>query len=975
MAMTVRAEATDRRTYRRPIFNDKGGVARYETFDEEVFRSTAIHINRLLSANGITDHTEFQPLVDEWYTAVHSGKASPAGRTRWLGGTDIAFDKPECQFNCSFKVCRSPSDYCEVFWLELCGCGTGAMPIAGSVGGFSPSEIRVIHSIKGPDDRGNPHTFAGVVDGEYVIRIGDSAEGWVEALRHTLTCVHPRVALDASEVRGAGGRLNGFGWLCNGSEAFLRALEKILDIRADSDAVVRAVQCGRIINWLGTVLSTRRSAQNLLMAAGDPEAEDFATLKAHLFKPGNDELRQSNNSLIYDESPGVAAIKQIIENCLNGIDLGIVNRKAALHRAPWFVGVNPCVTGDTPLMTPEGHIPIVDVVGKEVEVWNGEEWSAVTPFSTGVNPIVRVSFDDGASLECTPYHKFILKGGARVEAQDLSQGDVLEKFDMPSCEDSVVFERGCYSEGFYAADGSTNRSSSWVYSPKYSVIPDLIGEFGEEKEYNGVRRRRWKHPFMSKTSVPVNGTMSEIVSWLAGYLDGDGTVTRDKNGNGIQAISINKQFLLDMRLMLTSLGVRAKVVDALPERTCEMPGGTYTCQKSWRLLINNTDTHHLCTKYSLDVFCNRLDLDPKAKPQRDARRFVRVVEVADTGRAEETYCVTEPKAYRATFNGIVTGNCFEILLADGGFCNLVDVNLAAFSNLEDLIKVARCAAKVNYLQACVDFDKSGMLSHVWTLNNRQLRLCGVGLTGIVQATWLTDQDLTTLRAEVKQAANEMAKRLGHVPAAAVTTVKPSGTLSKTMAREEWGEVAEGIHCPLGAYIFNWIGFSKHDPLVEVYRKANFHIIDHPTDSSGVLIKFPAEYRNIPTFVEQDGLLVNGESAITQFDRVCRFNKLWCDHNASCTLYVDKSEIDELAEAIHARWDDNLFTSLSFGWKADPTATPEDYNQKYLPQQVVSKDAFDAYVKVLGNPDFSHLEEHETFEIDTEECAGGNCPVR
>lgn len=90
---------------------------------------------------------------------------------------------------------------------------------------------------------------------------------------------------------------------------------------------------------------------------------------------------------------------------------------------------NPCVTGDTLILTDKGNIPIKDLVDKEVIVWNGYEWSKVIPKVTGHNqPIIRIAFSNGSYVDCTPYHKFVLKDGTRVEAKNLQIGDKLATY-------------------------------------------------------------------------------------------------------------------------------------------------------------------------------------------------------------------------------------------------------------------------------------------------------------------------------------------------------------------------------------------------------------------------------------------------------------------------------------------------------------------------------------------------------------------
>jgi len=111
---------------------------------------------------------------------------------------------------------------------------------------------------------------------------------------------------------------------------------------------------------------------------------------------------------------------------------------------------NPCVTGDTLVQTPDGLFPIKGLVGREIEVWNGNKWSRVTPFSTGKNKIMEVEVSaevisrapgfpfennriEKGKIRCTLYHKFIMENGQRAEARLLRLGDKLMSPNMERC--------------------------------------------------------------------------------------------------------------------------------------------------------------------------------------------------------------------------------------------------------------------------------------------------------------------------------------------------------------------------------------------------------------------------------------------------------------------------------------------------------------------------------------------------------------
>jgi len=142
------------------------------------------------------------------------------------------------------------------------------------------------------------------------------------------------------------------------------------------------------------------------------------------------------NGNVYKEIDAVEIMDKIVENAWKKAEPGVVyvdtiNKMNNLYYCEKITATNPCVTGDTRILTSKGYVPIKETVGKKVEIWNGYEWSEVVPFSTGINDILNIEFSNGVTLKCTPYHKFILPDGTRVEAKDLNIGDKLKKYKIP----------------------------------------------------------------------------------------------------------------------------------------------------------------------------------------------------------------------------------------------------------------------------------------------------------------------------------------------------------------------------------------------------------------------------------------------------------------------------------------------------------------------------------------------------------------
>lgn len=338
-----------------------------------------------------------------------------------------------------------------------------------------------------------------------------------------------------------------------------------------------------------------------------------------------------------------------------------------------------CVAPETLILTTEGYQPIADFENEEVEIWNGKEFSKVTVKKTGENQkLIKVVTNSGFELECTPYHKFYVavRGGDNwtgtkifeKRAHELEAGDKLIKSDFPIIDGADELEFA-YANGFYTADGCLEKSGQriYLYHGKRKLEPEfngLITKWYVQEDVN--RQYGTTNKLKQKFFVPTaNYSVKSKVEWLAGFLDGDGVVCRNGNTQSIQASSINKNFLLEVQLMLQTLGVSSKVTKMSDEGVRELPANDGTgnkkdfyCQTSWRIMFGQTG---IVTLQSLGFNPRRLELT-NHQPNRECSQFVKVTEVIDEGRCDDTYCFTEPKRGMGVFNGILTGQCSEIML-------------------------------------------------------------------------------------------------------------------------------------------------------------------------------------------------------------------------------------------------------------------------------------------------------------------------
>jgi ribonucleoside-triphosphate reductase (formate) len=312
----------------------------------------------------------------------------------------------------------------------------------------------------------------------------------------------------------------------------------------------------------------------------------------------------------------------------------------------------------------------------------------------------------------------------------------------------------------------------------------------------------------------------------------------------------------------------------------------------------------------------------------------------------------------------------EVLLGDKSFCCLFETVLPRFNgNISRLHRAIYLAGRANYRQTCVNL-KDGILSDAWHELNEFLHLCGVGITGYVQ--WEhCDQaaPLQELRKLATEGANSMADELGITRPKNVTVSKPSGSLGKI------SDCSEGVHKPLGRYIFNSIGMSKYDPLIDRLREANYKMMENPLDPTSILVTFPVKFDDIDFEVvphpERGDLEVNRESAVTQLERYKLLMDNYVDQNCSVTISYDQSEVPEIVDWLYANWDS--YVGVSFIYRADPTKTAADLGFPYLPQAVVTRAEYEEYAAQLLPLSLDN--DNSGCEIQADECAGGMCPVR
>jgi len=227
-----------------------------------------------------------------------------------------------------------------------------------------------------------------------------------------------------------------------------------------------------------------------------------------------------------------------------------------------------------------------------------------------------------------------------------------------------------------------------------------------------------------------------------------------------------------------------------------------------------------------------------------------------------------------------TNPCSEIILRPYQFCNLSEVVARHDDTPETLMRKVRLATILGTIQST--FTKFPYLRKVWQRNTEEERLLGVSITGIYDNKLLCTQGeelnalLTRLRECARDTNKEWATALGIPVSAAITCVKPSGTVSQLT------DSASGIHPRHSAYYIRRVRGDKKDPLSQFLVGQGVPAEDcvyKPTQTT--VFSFPQR--------APDGLTRSDVTPISHLELWLTYQQQWCEHKPSVTISVEEKD--------------------------------------------------------------------------------------
>jgi ribonucleoside-diphosphate reductase alpha chain len=440
------------------------------------------------------------------------------------------------------------------------------------------------------------------------------------------------------------------------------------------------------------------------------------------------------------------------------------NKKSNQQNVGTIKSSNLCVAPETMILTDKGYFKIEDAVDQLLNVWNGEEFSETIVRKTGEDQeLIEVHLDDGSSLSCTKYHKFFIEGPAhplRIEAYHLSVGDAIIDHTFPVLDGTDRYKSNdylpAYTHGVLASSvGYLDYNITKYRSDEANFIPMLRIDEKKTDIIENIRYFRsiedtemvlgaeiiYRVLFLSSNVgdiryIPVNDSLEYKLGWFAGLCDIDGFT--DENYVIIKRGETS--LALEIKYMLQTCGIDCDVEEESISTNVKIP--IFHMMKLIELglqLKNASLLNEIVEKDKL--------LENKMLFQK------RVSKIAHNGRRSDTYCFKESKRNMGIFNGILTGQCSEIIEYsdenETAVCNLASIALPSFVDTTDPENPTIDYEKIHEVTKVITYNLNQIIdvnyypTEKTKRSNMRHRPIGIGIQGLADVFMLMNLPFTS----------------------------------------------------------------------------------------------------------------------------------------------------------------------------------------------------------------------------------------
>ena len=562
----------------------------------------------------------------------------------------------------------------------------------------------------------------------FVIPTADSREGWGRTTSDTIIIsgLMGGVGMNMSPIRPRGSAVKGTGGVATGAVSFMQLIDGIGDVIAGGGGRRMALMLCLNVNHpdLEEFLSAKLDKHELnnanisVVIPQDMDTEEFVSMVVN-----NEEFELMFNGVPSGKSMNARVLWDIlVKNAWESGEPGVLNGFLAnkmnnIYYYRPLISTNPCVTGDTWVLTEYGPRQAQDILGTPIALYvDGKPHLTNGFFETGTKDVYNLLTKEGQTLRLTADHQIMTDRGW-VEAQYLVQGDKIHihNHDNVEWDGSGNFETG-YAIGHWLGDGTVSsgqvKLQSWgdtegeqavrsyletTIKDSYSHRSDFKGwiRAGENSKslvsaaLTSVVKSYFNSDQLSKqiTKQMLEGSSDLQRGILSGLFDTDGHVEGNSTSGGVSIrLSQSSRLLLEsVQRMLLNFGVRSKIQMARADGVRTLPDGKggvmeYECASDWRLIITS----------DAEVFMRRIgfvNTDKVAKFHKAAASMVRgfynkpwtvTFDSLELIGAAKVYDVQVPNVNAFDANGLYVHNCGEIWLEEYGCCDLGSLVLPRF---------------------------------------------------------------------------------------------------------------------------------------------------------------------------------------------------------------------------------------------------------------------------------------------------------
>lgn len=405
-----------------------------ETWDQSVDRVMDMHYRHLADDMAIKEGNEKE--IDSYLKfaeRLYRDQVILGAQRALQYGGDSLLKNHSRNFNCTGSYIDRIEFFQELMHLLLCGAGAG----------YSVQRVHTekLPKLKGVDEKSDPVNIV----------IDDSIEGWAFAVGEVVKAHYlglPSINFDYSLIRPKGSFISG-GFKAPGPEPLKKCIEKLNKmLRKIKGRKATPFELHRMACIIADAVISGGIRRSALLCQFDADDEEMLNCKTGNWFSEYPELARANNSAVILPNTPKETYDKIFESIKEFGEPGLVflSHKDVVY--------NPCCfTGDMRLLTGSGYMKFSDLVSsthkkddyyltlinKDGERKRGRVWSV------GYKHVIRLTFDNGRKIECTPDHRFMLQDGSVCFASNLI-GKIVKGFDNTDSKCTEIFDSGDIEE-------------------------------------------------------------------------------------------------------------------------------------------------------------------------------------------------------------------------------------------------------------------------------------------------------------------------------------------------------------------------------------------------------------------------------------------------------------------------------------------------------------------------------------------------